>query len=88
LVDKLFHKKTICIELQAEPWGPELSYLVSLDEQKKTMNIERFKENIEFAKKTGIDTFYLWGTEWWYWMKEKHNNSQIWEESKNLFISE
>jgi len=88
LIDKLFQKKTICIELQAEPWGPELSYLISLDEQNKTMNIERFKNIIEFSKNTGIDTFYLWGTEWWYWMKEKHNDSQIWDESKKLFISE
>jgi len=88
LIDKLFDKKVICIELQAEPWGPELAYLISLDEQNKTMNIERFKDIIEFSRNTGIDTFYLWGTEWWYWMKEKHNDSQIWDESKKLFISE
>ena len=88
LIDKLFQKKTICIELQAEPWGPGLTYTLSLDEQNKTMNIERFKNIIEFSKNTGIDTFYLWGTEWWYWMKEKHNDSQIWDESKKLFVSE
>jgi len=87
LIDKLFHKETICIELQAEPWGPGLTYTLSAEEQNKTMNIERFKKIIEFSKNTGEDTFYLWGAEWWYWMKEKHNNPQIWDEAKKLFIS-
>ncbi len=88
LVDKLFHKKVICIELQAEPWGPGLTYTLSLDEQNKTMNIERFRDIIEFSRNTGGDTFYLWGTEWWYWMKQEHNDSQIWDEAKKLFASE
>jgi hypothetical protein len=87
LVDKLFHKETICIELQAEPWGPGLTYTLSLEEQNKTMNTERFKKIIEFSKNTGEDTFYLWGSEWWYWMKEKHNDSQMWEEAKKVFAS-
>jgi len=34
-----------------------------LEEQEKTMNLERFQKNIEFAKRTGLDTFYLWGAE-------------------------
>jgi len=87
LINKLFDKKVICVELQAEPWGPILLYDLPLKEQKKTMDIERFKKNIKFAKNTGIDTFYLWGTEWWYWMKEKQNDSQIWNEAQDLFIS-
>jgi hypothetical protein len=48
------------------------------------MNLEQFRENIEFARKTGLDTFYLWGAEWWYWLKEKQNNSEIWNEVRNL----
>jgi hypothetical protein len=86
LINKLFHKKVICVELQAEPWGPTLLYDLPLEEQKKTMDIEQFKKNIEFAKNTGIDTFYLWGAEWWYWLKEKQNDSRIWDEARDLFI--
>ena len=51
----------------------------------KTMNIDIFKENIDFAKQTGLDKFYLWGSEWWYWMKEEQGQVQIWEEAKKLF---
>lgn len=85
IIEKIFDKKVICIELQAEPWGPELLYDLSLEEQEKSMDLERFQKNIEFAKKTGFDEFYLWGTEWWYWLKIKHDKPEIWEEAKKLF---
>ncbi len=72
--------------MQAEPWGPTLLYDSPLEEQEKTMNLEQFRENIEFAKKTGFKEFYLWGAEWWHWMKEKQNKSEIWNEARKLFI--
>ena len=85
LIDKFFDKEVICVELQAEPWGPKLIQDIPLTEQEKTMNLERFKENIEFAKKTGLETFYLWGGEWWYWLKEKEQKAEIWQEAQKLF---
>lgn len=84
-IQKFFAKKVIVGELQAEPWGPKLLYDSPLAEQEKTMNLERFRQNVEFAKKTGLDTFYLWGGEWWYWLKEKQKDSSVWEEAKKLF---
>lgn len=87
IIKKLFGKRVICVELQAEPWCPVLLYDCPTEEQQKTMNFEQFQKNIEFAKKTGFDEFYLWGVEWWYWMREKQNNSAIWDEAKNLFIN-
>jgi len=85
MVKNLFDKEVICSELQAEPWCPNLLYNCSLDEQMKTMNIDKFRDNINFAKQTGLSKFYLWGTEWWYWMKEDQGQVQIWEEAKKLF---
>lgn len=85
LIDRLFGKKVINVELQTEPWGPKLMYDISLEEQKKTMNLEQFKKNIEYARNTGLDTFYLWGSEWWYWLKEKKGQPQIWNEAEKLF---
>lgn len=85
IIKSLFGKKVINVELQAEPWGPELLYKSPLSEQEKTMNLERFKDNINFAKRTGLDEFYLWGAEWWYWMKEKQGQPGIWNEAKTLF---
>jgi len=86
IIKRFFNKEIICTELQAEPWGPKLLYESSLEEQEKTMNLEIFKRNIDFAEKTGLKEFYLWGGEWWYWLKTKQNNDEIWQEVKNLII--
>lgn len=76
IIKKIFDKEAIVTELQAEPWvaGSE-----------KTMDLGQFKNNIEFAKNTGLKEFYLWGSEWWYWLKQKQNDSGIWNEAKKLF---
>jgi hypothetical protein len=87
IIEKLFHEKVICVELQAEPWGPTLLYDSSLEEQEKSMNLEQFKNVIGFASRTGFDEFYLWGAEWWFWLKQEHNDSRIWEEAGLLFRS-
>ena len=49
------------------------------------MNLKQFKKNIEFAKNTGLKEHYLWGAEWWHWLKTKQNNDNIWNEAKSLF---
>lgn len=85
IINRIFNKRVIVIELQAEPWGPVLLYNLPLEEQKKTMDFWQFQKNINFAKKTGLDEFYLWGAEWWFWLKEKQNQPEIWDEAKKLF---
>lgn len=84
LIETIFKKKVINVELQAEPWCKNLIYNCDEQEQKITMDFEKFKKNVEFAKKTGFDTFYFWGVEWWYWLKEKGDNL-IWETAKDYF---
>ena len=85
IIEKFFGKEVICVELQAEPWGPTLLSDSPIEEQQKTMDLKQFKYNIEFAKNTGLREFYLWGAEWWYWMKEKQQKPEIWDEAKKLF---
>ena len=87
MIKLLFNKDVINVELQAEPWVYNYFYDVPLEEQEKTMDINQFKENISYAKKTGFDTFYFWGTEWWYWLRESQNKPEIWNEAKSLFIN-
>lgn len=87
LIKKFFNKEVINVEIQAEPWGPKASQDLTKEEQEKTMSLEKFKENIEFAKKTGLKEFYLWGGEYWYWLKTKHNRPEIWEEARKIFVS-
>ncbi len=85
IAKKIFNKDVIVVELQAEPWGPNLLYDSPPKEQQKTMNPKQFLKNIDYAKKTGFEEFYLWGSEWWYWMKEKQDQPEIWNGAKNLF---
>ncbi|MCX6718117.1 MAG: hypothetical protein NTY81_00735 [Candidatus Staskawiczbacteria bacterium] len=85
LIQKIFGKNVMCIELQAEPWASKPFNDVPLQEQAKSMNPVIFNQNVEYAKQTGLDKFYFWGVEWWYWMKTKNNQPQIWNEAKQLF---
>lgn len=85
LVQKIFGKEVIITELQAEPWGPVLLYDLPVEEQGKTMDLEKLEKMIEFAKKSGFSRFYLWGSEWWYWMKTVQNEPGIWNEVGELW---
>ena len=83
-IDLFFDKKVIGVELQAEPWGPTLLYDSPIEEQVKTMSLERFGANIDYARRSGLSVHYLWGVEWMYWMKEVHQRPEIWNEVKIL----
>lgn len=85
LVELIFKKNVWCLELQAEPWCEELIQDSSKEEQFHNMSLNRFKQNIEFAKATGLDTFYFWGVEWWYYMKDKNNEPSFLDEAKKLW---
>ncbi len=87
LEELLFGKPVWNVELQAEPWGPTLLYDSPLSEQRKSFDLPRFRSTVEYARRTGLDTFYLWGGEWWYWMKVKQNDPSFWEEARQLFQS-
>jgi len=77
--------KIILIELQAEPWGPQPYYELTKQERERTMNLEKFKEILEYARLGGFQEFYLWGVEWWYWEREVNGDPALWEEAKKLF---
>lgn len=78
-------EKIIIVELQAEPWGPKMIVDTPLEEQYKSMSPEQFRENIEYVKKIEFSEAYLWGGEWWYWLKIKKGDDRIWEEAKRVF---
>jgi hypothetical protein len=85
IVHLFFSEKPIIVsELQAEPWGPKLIYDLTLEEQEKSMSVTQFYDNIEYAKQVGFPENYLWGAEWWYWLKTKHNRPEIWEAAKEV----
>ncbi|MDP2641632.1 MAG: beta-galactosidase [Candidatus Yanofskybacteria bacterium] len=78
--------RVIVGELQAEPWvewQPITAH--SLEAQYQTMSPEQFQDNIAYARATGLDEFYFWGAEWWYWTKEKADDAKIWNSARVLF---
>src|SRR3989344_2296708 len=86
-IDTFFGKEVIVGELQAEPWGPgRLLYDTTMEEQDRAFDMAQFQKNIEFARQTGMQEFYLWGAEWWYWRKENGNDDSFWTEARKLFI--
>lgn len=83
LIENIFNTEVFVSEMQAEPWGPEVTYKISIEEQKKSMNKEAFREIIDFTRRSGFTNVYMWGVEWWYWMKEQGDFS-MWDEVKNI----
>lgn len=77
-------KKIIITELQAEPWGPKGVQQMSSDEARNYFPLEKMRQRIDFARDVGFSEVYLWGEEWWYWMK-KQGDPSYWDEGKKLF---
>ena len=76
--------KTIISELQAEPWSEnKLLTQLSPAEINKSLSPQQLKDNLEFARQTGFKEVYLWGAEWWYYMKQ-HGQPEYWDIIKNL----
>ncbi len=85
VMDRLFGEKpSISVEVGLEPWLKEPIVDAPLEEQLKRMNVERFDEIISFASRTGFSEHYLWGAEWWYYMK-KNGHPEFWERAKELY---
>jgi hypothetical protein len=80
-------KKTVLIELSAEPWLLEPVVDVPIETQFTRMNLQKFEDILAYAKDTRYDTQYLWGAEWWYWL-HLQGRSEMWNRGKQLFAEE
>lgn len=70
-------------ELQAEPWFTDVSpQKTSIKEQEETMNIDRLRQHIDYSQRLGASRVYLWGVEWWYWMRNANGIDVYWNEIK------
>ncbi|RJR31687.1 hypothetical protein C4569_01900 [Candidatus Parcubacteria bacterium] len=79
-------KKIIISELQVEPWGEGRPIReIPLERQFKSMSFDRMKMNLYFARATGMTEAYLWGVEWWYWLKTRQNHPEFWDLGKTLW---
>ncbi|MBI5530847.1 MAG: cellulase family glycosylhydrolase [Candidatus Doudnabacteria bacterium] len=77
-------KPIAIMELETEPWTTAGIPNTPIEEQFKTMSIGNFNTIVKIAKDTGYSPQYLWGVEWWYWMKQK-DHPEFWQAAKELF---
>jgi len=84
LIKKLFGSSVIITELQVEPWGPKPVQEMNVEEALRYMPIEKIRANIAFAQRVGFTDVYLWGAEWWYWMKTQ-GDGKVWETLREVF---
>lgn len=75
--------KVIITELQGEAWANAPLNTISIDKQYISMDIEKFKNILIYARKSGLSEIYIWGAEWWYWLKQNDDNS-FWIEAQNV----
>lgn len=76
------------IELSAEPWLVAPVVEVPLSTQFTRMDLEKFEDIITYAEASRFDRQYLWGGEWWYWLKTEHDRPEMWERGKRLFVKD
>lgn len=87
LVQRQLNKPIFISELQMEPWGRLALGDLPVAEQLKTMSVKQGQLTLKVAKQTGLSPVYLWGVEWWYWLKVKHQYPDWWELMKNTINS-
>ena len=78
------HAKIIIAELEAEPWTTDGITSTPLSGQFQTMSLDHFKTITHLAAETGYSPQYLWGVEWWYWVKQQ-GHPEFWDYAKSLF---
>lgn len=80
-------KDMIIHELQAEAWAPGQQHLtdISLEEQNKSFNAERFERRFALAEGTGMRETYLWGAEYWYYRLVHEHDASVWNVAKKHF---
>lgn len=77
-------KETFLIELSAEPWLLEPIVNVDIEVQYSRMDIEKLNDIIVYAEETHFERQYLWGAEWWYWLKDR-GHPEMWARGQELF---
>jgi hypothetical protein len=80
-------KDMIIHELQAEAWPPNMRQItqVSLEEQNKSFDAERFEGRFKLMEGTGMHEAYLWGAEYWYYRLVHEKDTSVWNVAKKHF---
>lgn len=61
----------------------KMNYLTQ-KEIDRSMSVDQFKANLQYAINVNFKQTYVWGVEWWYWQK-LYGNPEYWNIAKTLF---
>ncbi len=73
-------------ELQAEPYeGPSVDVRREATHDVASFSPRWLHDNLRLARRSGATRVYLWGVEWWAFLREQRADSQLWDAGRSLF---
>ncbi|MGH2583859.1 MAG: hypothetical protein ACRDJE_02990, partial [Dehalococcoidia bacterium] len=76
-------------ELQAEPYEhPSVDIRSIPTGEAASFSTRWLRENIRLAARSGASRVYLWGVEWWAYLRERRGEPELWEEAKRVIRNE
>ncbi|MBA4179848.1 MAG: hypothetical protein C0506_04595 [Anaerolinea sp.] len=74
-------------EMQAEPWVDSDIRLVGPASPSPNLTPDNFRKAMDYARRTGAERVYLWGSEWWLFQKERYNDPTWWDLARETISS-
>ena len=78
-------RRTVVSELQLEPWAPHGLKDLPANKVRRSLSLERFRANVDYARRTGLPEAFLWGVEWWYYAAGTLGDSSYLGLARELF---
>jgi len=75
--------RVVISELQSEPWFTKPISEIPIDDQFEAFGLGELESNLDFARRTGFSEVYLWGVEWWAYMRD-HGDTRMWDGARLL----
>ncbi|MGE0542082.1 MAG: hypothetical protein AB7R89_18065 [Dehalococcoidia bacterium] len=73
-------------ELQAEPFEmPSVDIRQISTAEARSFSPRWLRANVELAARSRATRAYLWGVEWWAYLKDVRGEPELWEEARRLF---
>jgi hypothetical protein len=73
-------------ELQGEPWTDGDSRLISPGEPSPNLSPDGLRSNVVYARKSGAERIYLWGSEWWLFQADRYGDHR-WLEAARAAVA-
>lgn len=83
---RLWEPNVYISEFQMEPWVNGAMKETPLEQQFESFDLRQLTDNGWTAEHAGFKNIYLWGAEWWYWMKTQKGHPEFWEAVRTILL--